>query len=91
MNRILKILAIVVGLALALVAGVFGVVIVALILIAAAIFSLFGKGRVNVAVNRGPRSAGTRGAAGTRPAPFAAGDVIDIEAKKVEAPPPELK
>jgi hypothetical protein len=46
--RLLKILAIIVGLALAVVAGVFGAVIVALILIAAAVFSLFGKGKVNV-------------------------------------------
>ncbi|MBA3849213.1 MAG: hypothetical protein C0502_04360 [Opitutus sp.] len=87
MARVLKVLAILAGLALAVVAGMFGAVIVALILVAAAVFSLFGKGKVNVAVNRAPR-----GAAPNRPdaPPPPAGDVIDIEATKVEPPKREL-
>lgn len=87
MARLLKILAIIAGLALAVVAGVFGAVIVALILIAAAVFSLFGKGKVNVTMNRTPRGAAPNRAGGPPPP---AGDVIDIEATKVEPPKREL-
>lgn len=87
MARLAKFLIIVVGLALALVAGVFGLIVVALIVVAALVFSLFGKGNVRVVMNRGRRGPGPS-QAGAAPPP--AGDVIDVEAKKVEPPKREL-
>lgn len=83
--RVLKIIGILLGVALALVAGVFGLVILAAIFVLVGVFALFGKAKFRVDVNRGP---------GKRPAPPPArhggGDVIDIEATRVEKQP-ELK
>ena len=87
MARILRILAIIVGVALAVVAGVFGLVVLAGIFVLVAVFALFGKAKFNVAINRGPRAGAPRP---SQPSPHAGGDVIDIEAKKVEPPPREL-
>lgn len=87
MTRILRIVAIALGVVLAAVAGVFGFVVVAGILLVAALFALFGKAKFNVTVNRGPRASEPRP---PQRSPFAGGDVIDIEAKKVEPPPPKL-
>lgn len=87
MARVFRIIAIILGLALAVVAGLFGAVIVAGILLFVAVFALFGKAKFNVAINRGPRATATQSAPRTS---HAGGDVIDIEAKKVDPPPREL-
>lgn len=87
MARILRILAIAVGLAIAVVAGLLGAFVVAGILLLVAVFALFGKAKFNVTVNRGARAGAERP---PQPSPHAGGDVIDIEAKKVEPPPRQL-
>ncbi len=87
MNRFLRILFLLVGLAVALVAGVFGLVLVAVLVVVFGLFALFGKGRFNVTLNRRPRHPGANaaGSAG-RPGPVPpGGDVIDVEATKVES------
>ena len=86
MSRVLKIVGVVIGLAVGLVAGVFGLIVVAVIFVLAALVALFGgKGNFRVNVNRGRPAA-------SRPPPnrFGGGDVIDVEAKPVEAPRREL-
>ncbi len=82
-----RILAIALGLVLAVVAGVFGLVVIGVVVVLALIFALFGKAKFKVNVNRGPRPGTNRA---PPPSPFASGDVIDIEAKNVEPPPRKL-
>lgn len=86
MNRFLRLLFLLIGLAVALVAGVFGLVLVAVLLVVFGIFALFGKGRFNVTLNRRPRHPGANPGAGAgRPGPVPpGGEVIDVEATKVE-------
>lgn len=88
MARLFKIIAIALGIVLALVAGLFGVLVIGAILLVVGVLALFGKGKFNVTVNRGPRAGAGRPGPGV--SPHAGGDVIDIEARKVEAPPREL-
>lgn len=87
MNRLLRILLLIVGLALALVAGVFGLALIAVLAVVFGLMALFGKGRFNVTMNRTPRRPGQPAGASRPPA----GDVIDVEATKVEPPPRELR
>jgi hypothetical protein len=85
-SRITKIVGIILGIALALVAGVFGLVIVAAVLVLAALFALLGKGRFKVTARSRARPADA-------PKPstrYGGGDVIDVEATRVEKRP-ELK
>lgn len=78
----LRILLLLIGVVVVVVAGVFGLVFVLIFGALFGLLALFGKSRFNVTVNGRTR--------GSRPAPpppaTPPGDVIDIEATKVEAP-----
>ncbi|MDP1579410.1 MAG: hypothetical protein Q8M02_03975 [Candidatus Didemnitutus sp.] len=86
MNQIAKWIAVALALVVGAVAAVFGVVIVAVLMLLAAVFALFGKGSFKVNINRGP--AQRRQPA---PPPVDKSDAIDVEATKVEPPPHELR
>lgn len=81
MQPVLRILFLLIGVVVVVVAGVFGLVFVLIFGALFGLLALFGKGRFNVTVNGRTR--------GSRPAPPPGppqGDVIDIEATKIETP-----
>jgi hypothetical protein len=92
MPRIVKGIAVALAVVVGAVAAFFGALVAGAILLVVALFALLGRGRVKVTVNRGPGASGPgarRAGAATGPM-SSGGDVIDIEARKVETPP-ELK
>lgn len=80
MSRIVKWIAIALAVVVGVVAAFFGALVLGAILVAAALLAFFGKGRFRLHTNQAPQ--GNQSA----PSPRAGGDVIDIEARKVEAP-----
>lgn len=82
MKQVWRILLLLVGVAVALLAGVFGLALLAVLLAVFGLSALFGKGRLAATTNRAPRQPGP-GQGTTRPE-SGCGDVIDIEATKVE-------
>jgi len=81
-RRILKLVAIGLAAVVGVVAAFFGALVLGVILVVAALLALFGKGKFAVKLDRTPRGPGASRPGGPSPA---AGDVIDIEARKVEA------
>lgn len=84
MRRIVKWIAIALAIVVGVVAAFFGALVVGAILVIAALFALFGKGkfRVNVSGAARAKRPPTPGAAPSH----VGGDVIDIETRKVETP-----
>jgi hypothetical protein len=86
-RRIAKFVAIGLAVVVGVVAAFFGALVFGAILVVAALLALLGRGKFTANLNRAPRRSPV---AGSSAPPPAAGDVIDIEARKVETPP-ELK
>lgn len=84
MNRFVKLVAIALAAIVGVVAAFFGALVLGAILVVAALLALFGRGRFALNVNRAP-SGRADATPGSTPPP-AGGDVIDIEARKVETP-----
>ncbi|MBI2512638.1 MAG: hypothetical protein HYV96_11715 [Opitutae bacterium] len=84
MRRIVKWVAVALAIVVGVVAAFFGALVVGAILVIAALFALFGRGsfRVNLSGAARTKRPPTPGAAPSH----AGGDVIDIEARKVETP-----
>ncbi len=84
MRRIVKLVAVILALIVGVVAAFFGALVVGAILVVAALFTWFGRGKLRVNLNGSCRV--------NRPSPPRAGpapsggEVIDIEARKVETP-----
>lgn len=84
MRRIVKWVAVALAIVVGVVAAFFGALVIGGILVVAALFALFGRGKFAMNVNRAPgRGADTPPRSAPPPA---GGDVIDIDARKVETP-----
>lgn len=85
MTRFVKLLAVGLALVVGAVAALFGALVAGAILITAGLLALVGGKRfkVNMSARPAPGAGGPRG-------PGAGGDVIDVEARKVEPAPREL-
>lgn len=87
MTRFVKLLAVGLALVVGAVAALFGALVAGAILVAAGVLALLGRGRFKVNLSSGrAANGGTSG----RLTPPPGGDVIDVEARRVEPPRREL-
>lgn len=84
MSRIVKWVAIALAVVVGVVAAFFGALVLGAILVVAALFALFGRGKFGLNVNRAPERRPDTPPRSAPPPP--GGDVIDIEARKVDTP-----
>lgn len=85
MRQIVKWVAVALAVIVGAIAAFFGALVVGAILVIAALFALFGRGSFRINVNGAARRKQPVSPGGAAPSP-AGGDVIDIEARKVETP-----